>query len=256
MKKRDEFDSAGEAIGYVSLDQAVLQALRLARQDEGGHLQRLGWDEITWTEASSEQREDFYRVVLHFRPPSRDVADEQTGEEEFVFDLTGNLEFRQVLVWPEADTAEEGGSPRVSLPSRSPRAEALLAQLQAIFRVSREASQYYDRQFGLEPGEMVLLDIPVEFSSVPTWFTKPKGKMGITDRRILLLRDSRRGLIRTELRLGYFLEAGGLPGSWDIEFKVNNVSILEVDLPEADCRDPLVEYLRLEGSRIQNSHSA
>ena len=42
MEKRDEFDSSGEAHGYISLDQAGLDARRLARQDEERYLQRLG----------------------------------------------------------------------------------------------------------------------------------------------------------------------------------------------------------------------
>lgn len=33
MEKRDAFDSSGETLGYISLDQAVLEARRLARQD-------------------------------------------------------------------------------------------------------------------------------------------------------------------------------------------------------------------------------
>ncbi len=70
MKKRDEFDSSGETQGYISLDQAGLDARRLARQDEESYLERLGWDQIVWTDSSSEQREDSYRVVLRFRHAS------------------------------------------------------------------------------------------------------------------------------------------------------------------------------------------
>ena len=100
MEKRDEFDSSGETQGYISLDQAGLEARRLARQDEERYLQRLGWDQIVWTESSSEPREDSYRVVLQFRRPSRGLREEQTGEEEFIFNLTGKLQDRQVLVSP------------------------------------------------------------------------------------------------------------------------------------------------------------
>ena len=99
--KPDKFDSAGEAIAYISLDQAVLTARRLVREDEERYLHRLGWDTIVWTETDSEQREDSYRVVLQFRRPERGLREEQTGEEEFIFDLTGGLQDRQVLLWPE-----------------------------------------------------------------------------------------------------------------------------------------------------------
>ena len=54
LKKRDEFDTAGEALGYISLDQAVLQARRLAQWETEAYRERLGWEEIVWTEVSSE----------------------------------------------------------------------------------------------------------------------------------------------------------------------------------------------------------
>ena len=128
MMKRDEFDAAGEALGYISLDQAVLQARVLAQQDEERYLQRLGWNEIVWTETGSEQREDSYRVVLQFRRPARGLREEQTGEEEFVFSLTGNLEFRQVLAWPV--DMETSGGPTPGTPA--PRAEAPLLAVPAV----------------------------------------------------------------------------------------------------------------------------
>ena len=111
-EKHDEFDfdSAGEAPAYISLDQAVLQARHLARQDEARYLERLGWEEVVWTEISSEQREDSYRVVLKFRRPARGLQEEQTGEEEFLFDLTGVLQDRQVLLWPEGAAENSQGT--------------------------------------------------------------------------------------------------------------------------------------------------
>ena len=115
MEKKDEIDSSGETAGYVSLDQALLEARRLARQNDERYINRLGWEQIVWAESSSEQREDSYRVVLLFRPPARGISEEQTGEEEFIFDLTGKLQDRQVLVWPE-----EAASGVRSLPMAPP----------------------------------------------------------------------------------------------------------------------------------------
>jgi hypothetical protein len=109
INKEDKFDftAEGEAFGYISLDQAVLRARLLVRQDEVRYLERLGWDEVVWAEINSDQREDTYRVVLQFRRPSRGLVEEQTGEEEFLFDLAGNLQDRQVLVWPEIGSMSE-----------------------------------------------------------------------------------------------------------------------------------------------------
>ena len=115
MEKRDQFDSSGQVEGYISLDQAMLLARQQAQEDAEFYRRRLGWEEIVWSELSSEQREDTYRVVLQFRRPTRLVMEEQTGEEEFVFDLTGKLVFRQVRAWPEG--AESAPPPPAAPPA-------------------------------------------------------------------------------------------------------------------------------------------
>ena len=123
MGKKDEFDSSGETAGYISLDQALLEARRLARQSDERYTRQLGWEQIVWAESSSEQREDSYRVVLLFRRPARGVREEQTGEEEFIFDLTGKLQDRQVLVWPEGTASgARSSSAAPSLEDEAPRA--------------------------------------------------------------------------------------------------------------------------------------
>ena len=116
-EKKEEFNSAGEAISYISLDQAVLKARKLARQDEDRYRERLGWQEIVWAEAGAEQREDSYRIVLQFKPPAPGLREQQMGEEEFIFGLTGGLEERQVLFWP---TDVHGGSASASASAPNP----------------------------------------------------------------------------------------------------------------------------------------
>ena len=70
-----------------------------------------------WTEAGSEQREDSYRVVLQFRRPARGLVQEQTGEEEFIFDLMGKVQDLPVLAWPEGPPANAATPPpRVEAP--------------------------------------------------------------------------------------------------------------------------------------------
>ena len=118
MNKIDEFDSAGQALGYISLDQAVLEPRKLARRDDQLYRNRLGWDEIVWTELDSQKREDSYGVVLQFRTPTYGLEQKQTGQEEFVFDLIGNLLDRQVLVWPDASPGFVSGG--AALPSQPP----------------------------------------------------------------------------------------------------------------------------------------
>ena len=140
MRKSDPFDSSGEAIGYISLEQAILEARRLARQDDRRLLQRLGWDEVVWTELDSEQRgEDFFRVVLQFRRPARGVQEEQTGQEEFIFDDTGSLQDRQVLVWPEpVDAGTVVASPTPPPDSAEP---AVFRHKALLISVNRSAAE-------------------------------------------------------------------------------------------------------------------
>ena len=101
-----DFTSEGEVLDYISLPQAVILSRRLGRENDEHYKERLGWTEVVWTELHSESvGEDYYKVVLQFRRPGRGIPEEQTGEEEFLFDFMGILQDRQVLHWPEgADT--------------------------------------------------------------------------------------------------------------------------------------------------------
>jgi hypothetical protein len=135
-KKEEKFDftSAGEELGYISLDQAVLQARQQAQEDGERYRVRLGWDEIVWSEISSEEREDTFRIVLQFRRPGRGISESQTGEEEFFFDHAGALVFRQSLAWPE------GGAPQEE-PS-SPITKLDQAVLQARQQAQEDGERY------------------------------------------------------------------------------------------------------------------
>jgi hypothetical protein len=105
--KKDEdkidFTADGEALGYISLDQAVIQARQLARQQEDQIRERLGWQEIVWSTLNSELRDDSYWVHLQFRRPVRGVQEEQTGEEEFLFNHFGEIIDRQIVLWPDSE---------------------------------------------------------------------------------------------------------------------------------------------------------
>lgn len=219
MKKRDECDSVGEAKSYISLDQAVLRARILATQDGDGYRRRLGWEEIAWEEDSSEQREDSYRVVLQFRRPARKYCEQETGEEEFVFDLTGALVGRQVLAWPDGalDSGKWGAHSREDIleiaqawhtEAVRERMRSALGKLQCQFPVSPEVIQYYQDAFILGPDERVLLYVPVEFPLTYLGLTQRSGgKMGVTDRRLLF---SKRPLF------GRGLSQCGLEEPWDV----------------------------------------
>ena len=108
MGKQDEFDNTGERVAYISLDEATILARNMAVEGETNIFDRVGWQEIVWEEKSRLQYEDSYRVVMQFRLPVHNSPQEQAGEEEFIFGLTGQLMARQVLVWPKPSKARLG----------------------------------------------------------------------------------------------------------------------------------------------------
>jgi hypothetical protein len=101
-KKDDEkleFDSTGQAIGYISLDQARVLALQHAR-DNREFYGRYADREITWEELSAEESEDYYRVRLSYRPARGFQG--RPGLEQFTIDKAGPIELRQILREPRS----------------------------------------------------------------------------------------------------------------------------------------------------------
>ena len=261
MKKRDEFDSSAEAIQYISLDQAILRARTLASEDGDGYRRRLGWDEMAWQEDSAEQREDSFRVVLRFRRPSRQYREQETGEEEFVFNLTGSLVGRQVLAWPEGalGPGSEASRSREEVQSIArawhteavqSRTRARLEQLERQYPVSPEVTQYYQDAFILEPDEWVLLYVPVEFPMSYLGFNRRSGgRMGVTDRRLLF---SKRPLFRKGLHQRRLQDAWDVrrrPGPHGIEIGAGQGRYDRVFVSAGGHRDVLAEYIRFEAAR-------
>jgi len=91
-----EFDSAGQAIGYISLDQARVLALQHAR-DNRDFYGRYGDQELVWEVASAQETEDYYEVRLSYRPAR---GFRRAGVEQFTIDKTGPIEFRQIIRQP------------------------------------------------------------------------------------------------------------------------------------------------------------
>jgi len=135
------------------LPQAILLARRQARENDERYKERFGWGEVVWTELRSETiGEDYYRVVLQFSRPQRGILEAQTGEEEFLFDLTGILQDRQVLLWPEGLQMGE--------PERPPQTSGEEHEVaQAVTEKVREFE--FLRQWGLE-GDGLRIRIAVD----------------------------------------------------------------------------------------------
>jgi hypothetical protein len=103
-KKEDQFGFTreGEALGYISLDQARVLALRHARDNTDFYGPRYANRELVWEELSAEESEDYYRVRLSFRP-ARGFRG-RPGIEEFTIDKTGPIELRQIVSGPQPTT--------------------------------------------------------------------------------------------------------------------------------------------------------
>jgi len=63
-KEEEKFDFTPEGEGYLTLDDAILSARQLVRQDEQRYLSRTGWEEIVWSTSESEASDVSIKVIL------------------------------------------------------------------------------------------------------------------------------------------------------------------------------------------------
>ena len=97
-KKEDTFDSAGEAIEYLSMDQARVLAIRHARENTEFYSRRYRNRDLVWEVAEADEDEDFYHIRLTHRPALR--FDGEPGVELLTIDKVGEIEIRQLLSEP------------------------------------------------------------------------------------------------------------------------------------------------------------
>ena len=102
-KKEDsfEFDSAGEAIEYISLDQARLVAVQAARETPGNYGQTYEGVRMVFDLVEQEETEDYYVITLSFRPEG--IFRGVPGREQFFIEKEGTVADRQVVIPPEPD---------------------------------------------------------------------------------------------------------------------------------------------------------
>ena len=97
-----EFTAEGEAIGYISLDQARVLALRHACDNTDFYGRRNANCDLAWDVLDEEEREDYYYIRRSY-PPARGFRGEP-GVELFTIDKAGPIEFRQILAEPQAES--------------------------------------------------------------------------------------------------------------------------------------------------------
>ena len=93
-----EFTPEGEGLGYISMDQARVLALRTARENTDFYGPTYSDQGFVQEEPSAEEGEDYYRVRLSYRPATE--FNGTPGVELFIVDKVGEIESRQLLSSP------------------------------------------------------------------------------------------------------------------------------------------------------------
>ena len=98
--KDDKFDftAEGEALGYISLAQAQVLAMRTARETPGEYGRRFRNVPMAFEVGEASEDEDFYNVTLTFRPQGQFTG--TPGQEQFFIEKEGVVPHRQVLSLP------------------------------------------------------------------------------------------------------------------------------------------------------------
>ena len=94
-EEKFEFDAAGQALGYISLDQARVQAMQTAREAPGDYRSRFSGVPMAFEVVEAEETEDYYVVTLSVRPQGEFSG--VAGREQFFIEKEGAVAVRQVL---------------------------------------------------------------------------------------------------------------------------------------------------------------
>ena len=107
-EEKFEFTSEGEAVGYISLDQARVLAIEHARDNLEFYGSDYANQELVWEVLSQDESEDYYDIRLSYRPGGTFRG--RPGAEQFTIDKLGEIRLRQRLQAPSRRR------PRVWLP--------------------------------------------------------------------------------------------------------------------------------------------
>ena len=91
---------AGETLGYISLDQARILAMRTAREAPGDYGRRFRNVPMAFELVEANETEDYYEVTLSLRPQGTFAGTQ--GQEQFFIEKEGDVAVRQVLSLPTA----------------------------------------------------------------------------------------------------------------------------------------------------------
>ena len=96
-----EFDYAGEARGYISLDQARVLAMRTAMEAPGAYGRRFQGVPMAFDVVEETDTEDHYVITLSFRPQGEFSG--TPGQEQFYIEKEGTVAVRQIRGHPRPE---------------------------------------------------------------------------------------------------------------------------------------------------------
>ena len=98
QEEKFDFTAEGEALGYISLEQARVLAIEHARDNTDFYSPRYRQMALVWEVVSQEDGEDYYEIRLSFRPSGTFRG--RPGVEQFIIDKIGTIRVRQLLEEP------------------------------------------------------------------------------------------------------------------------------------------------------------
>ena len=111
-KKEDQFGFTpeGEALGYISLEQARVVAMRTAREAPGAYGRRFSGVPMVFDLVEQQEGEDYYIITLSLRPEGD--FEGRPGQEQFFIEKEGAVAHRNLLSLPKP---AKGGFPLVKV---------------------------------------------------------------------------------------------------------------------------------------------
>ena len=98
QEEKFDFTSEGETLGYISMDQARILALRTATEAPGDYSRVYADSRMVFDVDSAEESDDHYTIIVSITPAGEFSG--RLGRERFFIEKEGPIALRQVLAIP------------------------------------------------------------------------------------------------------------------------------------------------------------
>ena len=100
-EEKFEFTPEGEALGYISLEQARVVAMQTARDEPGNYGNRFSGTQMVFEVVEQDEGDDYYIITMSFRPAGDFTG--APGQEQFFIEKEGAVAVRQMLSLPRPE---------------------------------------------------------------------------------------------------------------------------------------------------------